>query len=294
MGENDSGQGVSPLMKIGPNPDLPKGSERALSLAKVLRQSEDVAVLVAESVRNLSAVDLAIKQSLEIRAALPAVENVLGNSEAILIKMQKASEMLSVVVRALESEVRERDMLDLRFAAAVEQEEGGRHASLHDALTGMPNRALFNDRLEHGFAQARRHGWTLALMFMDLDDFKTINDRYGHDVGDSVLQTIARRLQDNTRSDDTVSRHGGDEFLYLAMDIKNEANISFIAEKIIKEIQAPFNVSVRDVDTCLSIKASIGISIFPKHGTDADTLITSADQAMYRAKQNKSGYAFAQ
>jgi len=281
-------------MKIGPNTDLPKGSERALSLTKVLRQCEDVEVLVAESVRNLSAVDLAIKQCLDARAALPAAENALRSSEAIQIDMQKASEKLSAVVTALKSEVRERDMLDLRFAAAVEQEEGGRHASLHDALTGMPNRALFNDRLEHGFAQARRHGWTLALMFMDLDDFKTINDRYGHDVGDSVLQTIARRLQDNTRSDDTVSRHGGDEFLYLAMDIKNEANISFIAEKIIKEIQAPFNVSVRDVDTCLSIKASIGISIFPKHGTDADALIASADRAMYRAKQNKSGYAFAQ
>ena len=263
-------------------------------LTKVLQQCEDVEVLVAESVRNLSAVDSAIKQCLETRAALPAAENALRSSEAIQIDMKKASEKLSAVVRALKSEVRERDLLDLRFAAALEQEEGGRHASLHDALTGMPNRALFNDRLEHGFAQARRHGWILALMFMDLDDFKTINDQYGHDVGDSVLQTIARRLQDNTRSDDSVSRHGGDEFLYLAVDIKNEANISFIAEKIIKEIQAPFNVSVRDVDTCLSIKASIGISIFPKHGTDADTLIASADRAMYRAKQNKSGYAFAQ
>jgi diguanylate cyclase (GGDEF)-like protein len=185
-------------------------------------------------------------------------------------------------------------MLDLRFAAAVEQEEGGRHASLHDALTGIPNRALFHDRLEHGFAQAKRHGWSLALMFMDLDDFKQINDRYGHDVGDTVLQTIARRLQDNTREDDTVSRHGGDEFLYLAMDIKNEANISLIAEKIIKEIQAPFNVSVDDVAVSVSIKASIGIAIFPKDGTDADTLVSNSDRAMYRAKQNKSGYSFAQ
>jgi diguanylate cyclase len=281
-------------MNIDANRDLPKGRERALSLTKVLRQCEDVEVLVAESVRNLSAVDLAIKHCLEARAALPTAENALRSNEAIQIDLQKASEKLSVVVRALKSEVRERDMLDLRFAAAVEQEEGGRHAYLHDALTGMPNRALFNDRLEHGFAQARRHDWTLALMFMDLDDFKTINDRYGHDVGDRVLQTIARRLQDNTRSEDTISRHGGDEFLYLAMDVKNEANISFIAEKIIKAIQAPFNVSIRDVATSLNIKVSIGISIFPKHGTDADTLVTSADQAMYRAKQNKSGYSFAQ
>ena len=280
-------------MKIDPNTDLPKDRARALSLTKVLRQCEDIEVLVAESVRNVSAVDLAIKHYLETPAAPPAAENVRRSSEAIRISMQKASEKLSVVVRALASEVSERDMLDLRFAAAVEQEEGGRHASLHDVLTGMPNRALFHDRLEHGFAQAKRHGWTLALMFMDLDAFKQINDRYGHDVGDTVLQTIARRLQDNTREDDTVSRHGGDEFLYLAMDIKNDANISLIAEKIIKEIQAPFDVRIDDVATTLSVKASIGIAIFPKHGTDADTLVGNADRAMYRAKQNKSGYSFA-
>lgn len=131
-------------------------------------------------------------------------------------------------------------------------------------------------------------------MFMDLDDFKNMNDRYGHDVGDVVLQTIARRLTDTTRSEDTVSRHGGDEFLYLAMDIQQESNISLIAEKIIRQIQAPFNVSVRDLNTSMSIKASIGISIFPKHGTDADMLIKNADEAMYRAKQNKSGYSFAE
>jgi diguanylate cyclase (GGDEF)-like protein len=131
-------------------------------------------------------------------------------------------------------------------------------------------------------------------MFVDLDDFKEINDRYGHDIGDSVLQTIARRLQDNARGEDTVSRHGGDEFLYLAMDIQKEANISLIAEKIMEEIQAPLNVNVRDLNTSLSITASIGISIFPKHGTDADMLVQSADKAMYRAKQNKSGYSFAE
>lgn len=281
-------------MNIDPKTDLPNARERALSLTKVLRQCEDIQGLVAESVRNLSIVDLAIKHYLEAPAASPVPETVLRSSESIQTSMQKASEKLSVVVRELGSEVRERDLLDLRFAASVEQEEGARHASLHDALTGIPNRALFHDRLEHGLAQAKRHGWTLALMFVDLDDFKAVNDRYGHDLGDSVLQTVARRLQDNSRRGDSVSRHGGDEFLYLALDTKNEANISLIAEKIIKEIQAPLNVSVGDVATSISITATVGISIFPKHGTDADTLVTSADRAMYRAKQDKSGYSFAQ
>jgi diguanylate cyclase (GGDEF)-like protein len=281
-------------MNIGLNADLPKGRARALSLAKVLQRCEDVKVMVVESARELLAVNAAVKQDLGTRDSMPASESALRTSEAIQGNMQAASEKLSVVVSALESEVRERNMLDHQFAAAVEQEEGARHASLHDALTGLPNRALFNDRLERGFALAKRHGWTLALMFVDLDDFKKINDRYGHDIGDSVLQTIARRLQDNARGEDTVSRHGGDEFLYLAMDIQKEANISLIAEKIMEEIQAPLNVNVRDLNTSLSITASIGISIFPKHGTDADMLVKSADKAMYRAKQNKSGYSFAE
>jgi diguanylate cyclase (GGDEF)-like protein len=281
-------------MKIGPNTVLPKGRGRASSLANVLRQCEDVKILVAESAKNLSAARAAIRQDLETRDSLPASEGALRTNEAVQDSIQKASEKLSVVVSALEREVRERNMLDHQFAAAVEQEQGARHASLHDDLTGMPNRALFDDRLEHGLAQANRHGWTLALMFVDLDDFSTINDRYGHDVGDSVLRTIARRLQLSTRSDDTVSRYGGDEFLYLAMGIQEEANISLIAEKIIKEIQAPFDVNVRDLSTSLSIKVSIGIAVFPKDGTDADMLLKSADKAMYRAKQDKSGYSFAE
>ena len=143
-------------MKIDSKTNLPKVRRRASSLPKVLRQCEDVKVLVMESARDLSA----LNADLETGATPPASESALRASAAIQVNMQKASEKMSVVVSALESELRERDMLDHQFAAAVEQEEGARHASLHDALTGMPNRALFHDRLEHGIAQAKRHGWT--------------------------------------------------------------------------------------------------------------------------------------
>jgi diguanylate cyclase (GGDEF)-like protein len=134
----------------------------------------------------------------------------------------------------------------------------------------------------------------LAVMFLDLDDFKDINDSHGHDAGDSVLQTIALRLKNNTRGDDTVSRHGGDEFLYLLTQIRDEKHIASIAEKIITAIQAPCDISVRGLNLRLSIKTSVGISVFPKDGATADALIKSADLAMYRAKQSKSGYSFAQ
>jgi diguanylate cyclase (GGDEF)-like protein len=128
---------------------------------------------------------------------------------------------------------------------------------------------------------------------VDLDKFKSINDTYGHDAGDIVLQTTARRLKENTRGDDTVSRHGGDEFLYLLTEIHDEKDIAMIAEKIIKTIQMPCNVNVRDLKISPSIGACIGISIFPKNGTTAYTLVKCADEAMYRAKQNKTGYSFA-
>ena len=279
-------------MKPDPNAGLPEHTERAKSLTKLLEENEHVKDLVKESAEELSLVITGIKHALANRAPLPGVAITIEKSEAVESKLQDASEKLTVVNRALEGEVRERGLVDHQLAASIEQEEGARYAAFHDVLTGLPNRALFNDRLEHGIAQAKRHGWTLAVMFIDLDKFKSINDTFGHDAGDIVLQTTARRLKENTRGDDTVSRHGGDEFLYLLTEIHDEKDIAMIAEKILKTIQVPCHVSVRDLKVSPSIGACIGISIFPKNGTTADTLVKRADEAMYRAKQHKSGYSF--
>ena len=183
--------------------------------------------------------------------------------------------------------------LEGQLAAVTEQGAVDRHAAFHDVLTGLPNRALFNDRLEHGIAQARRHGWALAVMFVDLDEFKIINDTHGHDIGDFVLRTIALRLKAETRSDDTVSRLGGDEFLYLLMEVRDEKDVTLIAEKIIKSVQAPCDIVVDQVTLVVSVKASIGIAVFPKAGDTPEVLIKSADTAMYEAKKTKSGYSFA-
>jgi diguanylate cyclase (GGDEF)-like protein len=281
-------------MKTDPKAKLPENPKQAKSLNKALAQSEHVRELVEESAEELSSVNVVLKEELAEHAPVPEVVRALEKSEAVEDKVQEASEKLLVVNQALEGEIRDRDMLDHQLAAVKEQEEAARYAAFHDVLTGLPNRALFNDRLEHGLAQAKRHGWTLAVMFVDLDKFKIINDTHGHDAGDSVLQTIAQRLKENTRDDDTVSRLGGDEFLYLLNEIRDDKDIAPIAEKIIKAIQEPCNISVRDVNIGASIKASIGISIFPKDGTTADALVKNADKAMYRAKQSKSGYSFVQ
>jgi diguanylate cyclase (GGDEF)-like protein len=264
------------------------------SLSQVVGQGERVQEIVDECADELSTVNVALKNELAETAPSPSVEQAIEQNEAVEGKVQEASEELSAMNRALKGEVRERHALEQQLETANEQGEASRQASLHDPLTGLPNRALFNDRLEHGLAQATRHGWTLAVMFVDLDDFKQINDRLGHEAGDAVLRAIADRLRQTTRSDDTVSRHGGDEFLYLLLEVKREEDIGAVAEKLSKTIQATCDVGVRGVATPLSVKASIGISIFPKDGATAEQLIARADEAMYVEKRSGAGHAFAQ
>ncbi len=263
------------------------------SLTHVLMQSERVKTLVKESAEELSSVNEGIKEELTNHGPMPGVEDALEKSEAVESKVQEASDGLSVVNLALKAEVKERNVLEGELAAVKEQGEFDRHAALHDHLTGLPNRALFYDRLGLELRQAKRHGWKLAVMFVDLDCFKIINDTYGHDAGDCILRATARRLTESTRGEDTVSRYGGDEFLILINEVRDEANISLVAQNILNKIQTPCDIRTHDRTISRSIKASMGITVFPNDGTSADTLIRNADRAMYVAKRNKSGYSFA-
>ena len=248
---------------------------------------------MTDAVAELSSVNSVLREELAEKELPPAVKNAIDKNERVEDKVQEVSAKLSVVNRALKGEVRDRVMVEHQIAAITEQEEAARHAALHDPLTGLPNRLLFHDRLEHGLSQAQRHGWNLAVMFVDLDDFKEINDTHGHDVGDRVLQTIAERLIKIGRADDTISRHGGDEFIYLLMETRDVQDTKLIAKKIIKAIQLPceLNVGENTINPC--VNASIGISMYPKDGTTADALVKSADAAMYPAKQGKFAFAFA-
>ena len=160
--------------------------------------------------------------------------------------------------------------------------------ALHDATTGLPNRSLFDARLEHSISLAERHRWTLAVMFFDLDNFKSINDTHGHAAGDWVLKEVAKRLLQHCRDEDTVCRNGGDEFLYLLMNPQGSENIERIAGVVSKYIAQPIEVG----DLQLVVKASIGIAVFPDNGTTGEQLIRNADTAMYEAKKRKSGCVF--
>lgn len=276
-------------MKIDPTQKIIDGTKAAKPLNQALKDNEHVKDMLEESADELASVNRVLSKEFANEDRPPEMENALGKSEAVEIKVQEASDKLSVVNQALEDEVSERHLLEHQLATIRAEQEETLQVALHDSLTGLPNRVLFNDRLEHGLVQATRHGWTLAVMFMDLDNFKIINDSYGHDVGDTVLRIVAERLKENTRGDDTVSRHGGDEFLYLLTDMTSEQDATIIAEKIIKAIQVPCQLSIGE----LIVNPSIGISIFPRDGTTAQALTKIADTAMYQAKRSKSGYAFA-
>jgi diguanylate cyclase (GGDEF)-like protein/PAS domain S-box-containing protein len=156
------------------------------------------------------------------------------------------------------------------------------HTAEHDFLTGLPNRLLLKDRIGQAIALAQRNQGKAALFFMDLDGFKHINDSLGHQIGDELLQSVADRLRDGIRAPDTVSRQGGDEFIVLLQGIDRPESVAIAAQRLLSSIAEPFILGQKN----LHITASIGVSLYPDDGADAETLIKNADTAMYQAKEN--------
>ena len=171
-----------------------------------------------------------------------------------------------------------------------EDEERAWHLANYDALTGLPNRLLLNDRLSQAVGRAQRNGSRFAVLYVDLDGFKPVNDRFGHAAGDELLQAAARRLQGCVRGSDTVARLGGDEFVVVLPETVERAAAETVARKILGELHAPYRLAVGEAVTT----ASIGAALFPPDGQDVDKLLAAADRAMYRAKSaGKNRIAFA-
>ena len=182
-----------------------------------------------------------------------------------------------------------KDAAEKAMQEAKQAEERVRHLAHSDALTGLPNRVLLLDRLSQAMANANRHGRRLALLFIDLDRFKNINDSLGHFVGDKLLQEVAERLIRCVRHMDTVSRQGGDEFIILLSEIENADVVADIAEKLLAVVAAPYVIDGHG----LSVTHSIGISIYPDDGENLETIIKKADTAMYKAKERgRNNYQF--
>jgi diguanylate cyclase (GGDEF)-like protein/PAS domain S-box-containing protein len=169
-----------------------------------------------------------------------------------------------------------RDITERTYA-----EEQIKHLAYHDALTTLPNRLLFKDRVTVSISHAQRHNMRVAVLFLDLDRFKVINDSLGHSIGDQLLQAVAARVQSCVRDSDTVARLGGDEFTLLLPDLALAEDAAVVAQKILEAVRYPFHIEGRE----FYITTSIGISIYPEDGPDAETLIKSADTSMYQAKE---------
>ncbi len=168
-----------------------------------------------------------------------------------------------------------------------ENEERIRKLAHHDSLTGLPNRNLLHDRMAQALARVRRHGGRLAILFVDLDKFKPINDKYGHKVGDYVLMEVAKRLLESVRNSDTVARLGGDEFAVILEEVARPSEAAKVAAKIVSYLAAP----IEAMDNVCNIGASVGVALYPDDGADLDDVVKAADLAMYRVKNaGRNGY----
>jgi len=173
-----------------------------------------------------------------------------------------------------------RDITERKLAAQLFE-----HLALHDPLTGLPNRTLFFDRLNQVLAVAKRNRNMFALLCMDLDDFKSVNDTYGHEAGDRLLQEVSKRLVSAMRESDPIARMGGDDFIGICLMITTPEEADIVARKIIAIQSEPYDLKGHR----FSIGVSIGISIYPVDGDDAETLLSRADEAMYRVKKSFKG-----
>jgi diguanylate cyclase len=223
-------------------------------------------------------------------AALVARERTVLAREQAADRRDEAAAITARHLLRSHSELREANghLVVAAVQAQTNTEAAERAAALmsikaeRDFLTGLPNRALLADRLAQAMELAQRHGTRVALMFLDLDNFKEVNDSLGHAVGDGLLQSAARRLQSCLRGSDTVSRQGGDEFLMLLTEVTSVQGTGVIADKLKKAMADPHLVGSHQIRVTLSI----GISLYPDDGTDVESLLSHADTAMYFAKRS--------
>lgn len=227
-------------------------------------------------------------------AAVPPVE-LHGDAldcAAVLEQLEAALQHETVRRQRLEHDLCEAQTALAQTRAQLHGTQAGerlaRHLAAHDPLTSLPNRSCFRERLDRALSLERSQRQALAVMYIDLDEFKLINDRHGHGIGDEVLRIVALRLTHAVRAKDMVSRLGGDEFACLVAHWQDRDQLSRLACKMFDAVAAPLiggNVRV-------TVSPSIGIAMYPTHGLDPEQLMHSADAAMYHPKHGKSGYAF--
>ena len=275
-------------------PDPPKSADRLAGgpLTQALNQSEHVQGKVERAAGDLGCINAILKHEVRPEGPVAVLERALHQGEAVEQAVQESADELAVINDALAEEIDQRHELERRLSERDEalteskvRERRSRHDALHDAATRLPNMTLFSDRIGNALAQAERHTRRLAVLFLDLDNFKNINDTYGHDVGDRVLLNVAQRLETSLRGGDTVSRRGGDEFLMLMLDVNDQSDAAGSAARILKSVAEPCTID----GVTLTVTASIGVAMYPEDGRSAEGLMKHADVAMYAAKKQRTG-----
>ena len=270
------------------------------ALEQALEQSHYVKAKVEACAGDLALQNEAAQQEIANGATMLPADQALQDSQVVEATVQEFADDLDEVTATLARGIADIKQVEIALnrsrvalaeaeTALLTAQEDERHATLralHDPATGLPNRVLFDDRVTQGISLAERHGWSLAVMFLDLDRFKSINDDHGHAAGDLVLREVANRLSQHARDEDTVCRSGGDEFLYLLVNPKSRADVERKAIAVLGDIAQAIEVGGRG----LVIRASIGIALYPGDGTTVDQLVRNADTAMYRAKNGACGY----
>lgn len=226
-----------------------------------------------------------IKDKQHVRQNMLIEPVILDHARYALIQISDVTNQYSRV-KGLQDVIKE---LELENEQVKRSEQILQHQAFHDSLTGLTNRALFNDRLTHTIHQAERNDLMFALLFLDLDGFKQVNDTLGHLAGDELLKAVSDRMKDCIRKTDTLARLGGDEFSVILSHIKEREDAALVAEKLLQSLRPLFEYKGKTI----SITVSIGIAIFPFDSTSAEDLLKAADEAMYSAKSSgKNSFCF--
>jgi len=271
------------------------------SLALAMNQTHDVTEKLGLCADNLGSSNDVAKMRQAAGASALSADKSLANNQRVQREVQECAHDLHELTETLMDgigEVKEQARIALAesknalasseaaLATAQDGEKKAQLRVLHDAATGLANRDLFDDRLSHAIALAKRHDWTLVVMFLGIDSFKLINDTHGHAVGGRLLREIGKRLLKHARDEDTVCRNEGGEFLYLLMNPRGSENIVRIAGALLKTITQPIDTGDYRQHV---IKAAIGIASYPVNGSTGEQLISNAHTAMYRARSSSSG-----
>ena len=239
---------------------------------KEIPKGQEVPIIMVTALEDDASINRAFEAGAEEYVTKPINWTVLSHRIRLILKQKRAEARLLL-------EITERKKLEEKLRKRAE----------FDALTALPNRVVFRDRLSQAIRMSERSKRLGAVLFIDLDRFKWVNDALGHKAGDELLIQVAQRLSSCVRKSDTVARFGGDEFIILLPDIQPESLSEHVAQKVLEQLAMPFRLSGRDV----KISGSVGVTVFPPDNLDPDVLVKNADSAMYRAKKSgRNAYRF--